>query len=140
MAEAATTGIQEQTMKWITWQQQTDLARLIRYYIDKGAAVEPLQIILGDPQERYTESEIREEIKRLTDLWLIVDNDDFLQVTEWSRDALWQAVPAAEEWVDILRFLLDRGVWHPDMVQHELVTKEGAPNVYRLLSEKEVGK
>jgi hypothetical protein len=122
-------------MHWNTWNMQPELALLIRYYVDTGSAAGfVVSRILEDHPGKYTAAEVSTEIARLTTLFLLVADpqDGYLKVTEWAHDTAQRAIQHLKrdpemEWDDCLKFLLGRGVWHPDMVQYRLVAKEETP-------------
>lgn len=117
-------------MRWITWTMQTDLARLIRYYVDTGSSAEHIvRMILADSPGVYTEEQIRKELAWLLSICLLVSDDGYIKVTEWAHDTVMTALGAHSEasWKDCLRLLRGRGIWHPDMIQYGVATKEEAP-------------
>lgn len=120
-------------MRWITWQKQTELARLIRNCIDTGSTADyVVKSILLDYPGVYTADQIRKELDWLLGLCLVVSDDGYIKVTEWAHDAVIAALEAqnqsaAYSWVECLRLLKGRGIWHPDMIQYGVVTKEEAP-------------
>jgi hypothetical protein len=118
-------------VRWITWDQQSDLAKLIRYYIDTGSCTGILIDRLIEEHPTYTKFEVCKELTFLSGLWLIIHDpeQDWWQVTYWAHDGLEQAFKRAGwgGWKKGLTALRDRGVYHPKMLDLKLVAKEEVP-------------
>jgi len=111
-------------MKWIKWADQSKLARKIQGLIDTGNYMEN---IVDDIDKYYnpknidpfSREEIEKEIEKLTKIGLIVNNEGWLQVSEWSNDAVIEAFGD-----NYLKKMKKMGIFHPDMLKDNVITQK----------------
>ena len=116
----------EEPVRWITWKMQPELALEIRYYVDTGSNRDILVQQICEARPQSTSADVRAEIERLLLLGLLVEDHGYIKVTEWAYDTVMTAL-GVEDWEECLQTLKARGIWHPDMIQYGVATKEEAP-------------
>ena len=117
-------------MQWILWKDQNELAKELQYHVDKGACREFLiKEALRDTKGKYTEQEITKELNNLLEKHLLIDNDDWIQVTEWAHDGIYKKFGE-----DCLNKLKKLKIFHKDMISRNIRTKDEIPEGYENIS------
>ena len=106
--------------QWKSWTEQGKLKTAIRSLLDtscdREAVVWKVTACFKDEKgQPWTSEAVGRGIDELiADWFVIVRNDGWLQLTEESHDSLVKATGQGD-YPGALMFLMDRGVWHPDM-------------------------
>ena len=111
-------------MKWVKWEDQGELAELIRFHIDTGCGRGILVENILKEHPEFTRIEIEKTISELKKKWLIINvGGGHFQVTEFSNSGIEKAM-GKRDWIWCLKRLKDLGVHHPDMLRDRIITEQ----------------
>ena len=124
-------------IEWLNdTREYSEIESAIFYEIDKGACKTDIVNSLMEDSKRndyrgkFTIEQIENSIeKMLKDKLLVEPEEDWVQVSAWSRDGLEQAFK--KDFVSCLKILKKAGVFHHDMITYDVVKPEDAPKWYR---------